>query len=112
MRYSSKALIRPSKMSFATPSQKILKEGVDGDFLLTTTLTKSAVMNEVLPVFEKYRVEVNFGGPFRKGPKNRGRNAILNSVDILGLALHYLKSTGFMYDCCPIFGMCQKSVSV
>ena len=111
-KYRRAALIRPLNTIKSTPWNQILSCGVDDDFLISTNFTKQLVLQELLPYFEKERIAYNFGSPFRKGPKTRGRNPLLCSVDLLGMALWYLKTKGTLYSLCPIFGVTDSTIGV
>lgn len=66
----------------------------------------------MLPLFEAERKHVNHGGAYRVCVSNRGQKAQLESVDLLGLALWYLKSRCAAYRLCNIFGVVPSTVSV
>ena len=111
VKYKRPALLRPSREVEVTPWQKNLSSGDDGEFLATKSLSRSVVLDVLLPAFHAQRLAVNFGSPFRRGPKTRGRKPLLNSVDILCLTLKYLRSPAFMYECCPFFGITPSTAS-
>ena len=62
--------------------------------------------------------DVNIGSyhiqhsPYRNGHKTSGRRHQLESTDLLAICLWYLKSTGQMYQLCPVFGGVQTTLSV
>ena len=65
----------------------------------------------MLPLFETERNRVNYGSPFRTARKVRGRTAKLDSTDLLGLVLWFLKGKECMYRLCPIFGVVPSTLS-
>lgn len=65
----------------------------------------------MLPLFEYESSVMNYGSPFRRLPKRMGRAPQLHSVDLIGLALWYLKGKEFMYRLCPIFGVVPSTIS-
>ena len=111
-KYRRAALLRPVLSDRSTPWNRILSCGVDDDFLISTNFTKDIVINNLLPLFEVQRANVNFGSPFRMGPKSRGRKPLLRSIDLLGLVLWYLKVRNTIYSLCPIFGVTDSTVGV
>ena len=110
--YKRAALLRPIQSIYDTPWFKILSCGTDSDFLISLNFTKSLVLQRLLPYFEYERSRLNYGSPYRVAPKTRGRHPQLRSVDLLGLALWYLKTRGTKYNLCPIFGIVPASITV
>ena len=55
---------------------------------------------------------MNHGSPYRTGYSPKGRKPQLESVDLLGLALYYLKSKDSVYKLCLIFGIVPTSAYV
>lgn len=62
-------------------------------------------MDFVLPAFQIERAKTNFGSPYRTGPKTRGRRPQLSLMDLIGVALWYLKTRCTAYRLCPVFGI-------
>lgn len=58
------------------------------------------------------RATVNFGSPYKRGVKKLGRSISLDSIDIPGLTLRYIKSSWRQYELCGMFGPVPSSVSV
>lgn len=58
------------------------------------------------------RQRLNFGSPYRHGPKTRGRRPQLETMDILGLSLWYLKKCDLICVTCPLFGIIPSTVEV
>jgi len=96
----------------STPWNKILSCGNDEDFLVSTNFTKALLLEKLLPMFESERRQLNFGSPFRQGPKVRGRKPLLSSIDLLGMSLWYIKTNQTMYSLCPIFGIVSSTLGV
>lgn len=111
-KYRREALIRPVSTRSATPWNVILSCGVDYYFLVSTNFTKTLIIDVMLPLFVHERKSYNFGSPVRKEPKTRGRNPLLTSVDLLGMALWYLKTKGSLYSLCPNFGVTDSTIGV
>lgn len=90
----------------------MLSCGIEDDFLVSTNFTGRLLVEKILPDFKKESSKVNFGNPFRQGAKKRGRNPLLETVDLIGLDLWYLKKKGTMLSLCPIFGIIGSSIGV
>ena len=110
--YRREALIRPIRSNLDTPWARILSCGNDDDFLTSIEFTRSLLLQRLLPHFENERSRVNYGSPYRTGPKIRGRHPQHRSVDLLAMSLWYLKTKGSTYMLCPIFGIVPASLSV
>lgn len=110
--YCRAALLRPIPSAANTPWRRILTFGKPGDFIVSINITKDVLLTRVLPLFEVQRLKLNFGSPYRCGPKTRGRRTLLESIDILGLSLWFLKSRDPLYKLCPLFGVVTSSATV
>ena len=110
--YKRAALLRPVKSNMDTPWVRLLSCGVDDEFLISLSFTRCIVLQRLLPYFEYERERLNFGSLYRTGPKTRRRNPQLQSVELLGISLWYLKTKGSGYTLCPIFGIIPASLSV
>ena len=110
--YKRAALLCPVKSNMDTPWVRLLSCGIDDDFLSSLNFTRCIVLQRLLPYFDYERARLNFGSPYRTGPETRGRNPQLQSVDLLGLSLWYLKTKGSVYTLCPIFGIVPSSFLV
>ena len=106
------ALARPSKGRNSTAWRILLTFGTPRDFIKSTNFPKQIIVDRILPKFERVRARFNYGSPYRKGPKTRGRVPQVDSMDLLGPALWYLKSRCTMYSLCPVFGLVPTTVSV
>ena len=95
-----------------TPWRRILSFGRTCDFIVSTNFTKSIILDVLLPVSKVKQYETNFGSPFRTEPKTYGKTPILESVDLVGMVLWYLKSKEYMYRMCPIFRVVPATMSV
>lgn len=111
-KYRRAVLLRPVISTAQTPWNRILSCGTDDDFLISINFPRTLLIDVILPYFEQERAKLNWGSPYRRGPKTRGRRAQLKSIDLLGMALWYLKTRATMYSLCPIFGLVQTSVGV
>ena len=69
-------------------------------------------LSSLLFTFSNCLQFLNFGSPFRIGRSTRGCKATLESFNLLGLALHYLKGKDVMYKICLIFGLIPSSLYV
>ena len=116
--YKRAALLRPVKSNMDTPWVRLLSCGIDDDFLISLNFTRCIVLQRSLPYFDYERERLKFGSSYRTGPKTRGRNPQIQSVestvdsDLLGLSLWYLKTKGSVYTLCPIFVIVPSSLSV
>eukprot|EP00171_Calliarthron_tuberculosum_P001335 IDg1335t1 len=110
--YRRAALMRSIYGRASTPWLRILTYGTAADFIVSINVTKSLLVDKLLPLFEAERSSVNFGGPYRHGRSTRGRSAQLASIDLLGLALWFLKSRCTTYKLCPIFGVVPATLAV
>ena len=90
----------------------ILSCGTDDDFLISLNFTRDLFFRILLPLFSEAREKYTRGSPYRNGHKTRGRQPQLESTDLLTMCLWYLKSTGRMYQLCPVFGVVQTTLSV
>ena len=70
------------------------------------------IMQNLLPAFEIERSNVNHGSPYRKSKYSTGHRSDIESIDILGLNILYLKSQYVKYKMCPIFGLVPSSISM
>lgn len=111
-RYRRAALLPPISSRHTTAWRQILSCGTSSDFLVTLNLDRSTALEVLLPLFEQRRPSVNFGSPYRRGIKRRGRNCTVTSIDILGLVLCYLKSSCRQMALSPMFGLVLSSVQV
>jgi len=110
-KYTRAALFKPIRSKCTTPWRKILSCGSPGDFIVSINFPKALLLSRLLPSFTARRAEVNFGSPYRKGPKRRGRNEQMETIDLLGIALWYLKSRDPIYKMCTTFGLVPSSMS-
>jgi len=111
-KYHREAIPRPLFGVHSTPWSRILTFGRNSDFIVTINITKHLLTTQILPLFETARAQVNGGSPYRATRSNRGRRPQLLSIDILGLALYYLKSRDPIYKMCPFFGLVPSSAYV
>ena len=106
------ALLRHTGGRNNTPWRRILTFGTELDYLVSTNLTKTLIIETILPCFERHRNQTNHGSPFRRFVKRRGRKPQLQSIDLIGIVLWYLKSKDCIYRMCPIFGVVPSTMSV
>lgn len=106
------ALLRPVHTDLQTPWNKIVSCGTDDDFLISVNFTRPLLVDTMLPPFTWERQRCNWGSPYRNGVKTRGRKPQLKSIDLLVMALWYLKTRATMFSLCPIFGLVPSSIGV
>ena len=113
-KYKRPALLRTFHVNtyLQTPWNVILSRGADDDFLVSLNFTKTLVLDTLLPLFDIERQSCNYGSPYRKGPKTRGRNPQLRSVDLLAMSLSNVKTKSTMFSLCPVFGIVPSSIGV
>lgn len=85
--------------------------GSSSNFIKLLNFDRHTFFKILLPHFESVRNTVNYGSPYRRGKKTRGRKPTVRTVDVLGLVLRYLKTSGRQYDLCGMFGLVPSSVS-
>ncbi len=66
----------------------------------------------MVPLFEETRKTVNHSIPYKQTGSTRGCRPAVVSVDLLGMALYYLKSRDVLYKICPVFGLVPSSLHV
>lgn len=103
---------RPLRTALSTHWRTLVSCGSSSDWIKEINFDRYAVISIILPKFDAKRGTVNYGSPYRHGVKTRGRIPSIESIDILGLTLRYLKSSGRMYELCGTFGLVPTSVSV
>lgn len=111
-KYHRACLIHPSSSLTTTAWQQVLACGSSSDFIVSINFDRRTFFDVLLPLFTCERPQVNNGSPYRKSNSTRGRKSLLQSVDILGLALWYLKSSDRQYKQSIIFGLVPTSISV
>jgi len=110
--YRRMALTRQVGGVSTTPWRRILTFGTPGDFIVTINVTKRLLVEKILPPFEIERMKLNFGSPYRRSRSPRGRKAQLGSIDLIGMALFFLKSRDPLYKLCPMFGVVPTTAAV
>lgn len=95
-----------------TPWRQLASCGTSLDSIISLNFDCHTSFNVLLPMFVSKRNEVNFGSPYRVGPKLRGRRLFLNSADTAALVLWRPKSTDRQFSLCPTSGLVPKSVNV
>lgn len=101
--YQRAAIMRPIHSRASTPWYRILTFGTAADFKVSVNVTNSLLVDKLLPLLEAEGLNVNFCGPVKMAGSTRGRKPLLQSIDLLGLALWYLKSLCVNYKLVPIF---------
>ena len=86
--------------------------GKTQDFIVSINITRSGFHEKILPRFQTERKHVNFGGPYCKTVKQNERRPQLESHNLLGLALWYLKCKDRLYKLSFIFGIVPSSIPV
>ena len=95
-----------------TAWQQLLACGRAGDFITAINFPLNVVLTRILPPFEAERFRLRYDSPYRQTDSGRGRRPQLRSVDLIGLALWYLKSSGSAQSMCPVFGLVPSSLNV
>ena len=111
-RYLRSGIIRPIRSAHNTPWRWLLAFRKAPDFIVSINITKACFFDRLLPLYANERPFLSFGSPYRKAHKTPGRPPLLDTVDILGMALWYIKDRGCMYRLCVVFGIVPSSVSV
>lgn len=70
----------------------MLSCGKSSEFIGSLNFDRYSVLDVTLQYFEQVRPRINFGSPFRKWPKLRGRPPSVRYLDLLGLALATVES--------------------
>lgn len=96
----------------STHWKQLLSCGPSSDLVKQLNFDRFTLLSVILPAFEAKRCTVTFGSPYRRSVKTRGRPMLLETVDILGLTLRYLKSSGRQYELCGMFGIVPSTVYV
>lgn len=94
-----------------TPWQKLLRTGDDSQFLMAVALSRSLFLDTLLPWFHNKRFDIHGGSPYRHGNGPNGRKPLLRSVDILGLALTYIRTSDILQELCRVFGVTPSTIS-
>lgn len=102
----------PLRGPLSTHWKQLFSCGSSSDWIKLLNFDRFTVLKIFLPRFNEVRKTVNFYSPYRRGPKVRGRRPMLDTTDILGLKLRYLKSCGKQYYLCGMFGLVETIVSV
>lgn len=111
-RYARAALVHPLHGEATTPWKQLISCGTSKDFLQSVNVDREVFFHKLLPAFGSVRGQVQFGSPYRRSIKLRGRKPLLGTVDILGLALWYIKSSSRIYALCTTFGIVPSSIYV
>lgn len=111
-KYHRRGLLKPISSDSTTAWRQVLSCGSSSDFIATLNFDRYATLSILLPLFQAIRPTVNYGSPYRRGPKLSGRKCGLDSVDILGLVLCYLKSSARQMSLCPMFGLVPSSLQI
>ena len=109
-KHTRRALVRPLSRN-PTAWQQLLACGRAGDFITAINFPLSVVLTRILPAFEVERARCRLGSPYRRSDSGRGRRPQLKSVDMVGLALWYLKSSGSAQSMRPAFGLVPSSLN-
>lgn len=65
-----------------------------------------------MPLLELTRACLNYASPFRKTTVKRDRKPILDSFDLVGMVLWFVKGKDYNYRVCRIFCVVQSILSV
>ena len=108
--YRRPAIMKSLRNMATTPWRQILSCGSNMDFIVSINFTREVLLNDVLHLFDTKRIQLNYGSPYRKSEKYNGAKHQLESINVIGLCLWYLKSGDPMYKLCPIFGIVPSTV--
>ena len=111
-KYRRLSLLKHVNATSNTPWQRIMTFGTGSDFLVSINITKQLLVEKLRHQFGLHRKYVNYGGPYRKTNSKRGQVSTLQSIDLVGRALWYLKSRDPIHKLCPIFGIIPSSIYV
>ena len=113
-KYKRSDLLRPQHVStdLQTPCNVMLSSRRDDGFLVTLNITKTLLHNTLFLFFNRKRKSCNYGSLYGKGPKTRGRNPQLRSVDFFAMLLWYVKIKGTLFILCSVFGIVPISIEV
>lgn len=91
-----RALLYPKVFSSPTAWRKLLFCGGNRDFIIAVNFTKDRIIDKTMESFDKEREKCTYGSPYRTGPNVVWRRPTVASIDLFGLSLWYLKSSGSM----------------
>lgn len=106
------ALLSPVSQTSITQWNQPLSCWTSLDFYVALNFDRSSFFGALLPASKVQREAPNYGSPYRKGPKVCKRRCTVTSVDLLGLLLWYLKSSGRQYNLHTVFGLITLFVNV
>ncbi len=96
-RYRRAALLKRIDNSYNTPWRRKLTFGLVRDFISSINFTESVLLMCILPMSETERMKVSYGSFYLTARKQRARKPELESMDLIGLVLWYLKSKDCAY---------------
>lgn len=111
-RYRRPALLTPLSSRKTTPWKQLISCGSSTDFLISMNVDRHTFFNLLLPFVINELPKLNFGSPYRRQLKTKGRRCTFLALDILGMVLWLLKFSGRQYTLCPIFGIKPTSLAV
>lgn len=79
---------------------------------MSINFDRVSLLDTLLPLFTQVRPTVNYGSPYRTSESPREGKPIIETIDLLGLLLLYLKSSDRQYKLAHIFGLVPSSLSV
>lgn len=83
-KFLRRALISPTRVRNPTPWQQLLACGGVSDFVVAVNFPKDLIISRLLPIFAHEQSKLNFGSPYRIGPKVRGRKCTITLLIFLG----------------------------
>lgn len=105
-KHTRQGLWHPKSERDETSWRRILEQGTESDL---TKFTRCLFIHKLLPLFQEARNECNHGSPYRRSQSKKDRKTFLKSVDLLGLALCYLRTSGKLQQLCTGFGLAPSS---
>lgn len=75
-----------------TSSRHSLSNGNNTQYLLALGVTKNLFLNQLLPWLDEMRCKIHCGSPLPYKHSKRGRKLLISSVDLLVIALSYMKT--------------------
>ena len=81
------SLPHPLRSEHTTHWKELVSFGSSSDFVKQLNFDRHVFFDVLLPRFASVRPTVQFGSPYHRGPKTRGRQLLLTTIHILGLVL-------------------------
>lgn len=95
----------------STHWEQLLSCGTSSNFIRKINIGRHCLWTMLMLRFKAVRNNVQFGSPYRRGPKTRGFKPLLEFIDFLGLVLRYLKSIARQNEPYGMFGVVPSTLS-